>query len=115
MYKLIVPVYLFLTVSGLVFMKKGMAAFSGSMASGKVMLHLPFTLLIGIVMYVLSFLSWMVILNKFQLSVMYPILVGLSYIGVLLASYFVLHEPLVTRQVIGIVVILCGIVLINFK
>ena len=113
--KLIIPIYLFLTVSGLIFMKKGMAFFSASFGSGKLMLNMPIELIVGITFYVLSFLSWMLILSKHQLSFIYPILVGLSYVGVLVAAHYVLKEPLVTRQVIGSVVVLIGIILINIK
>src|SRR5262245_11526968 len=47
---------------------------------------------IGAVLYVVSFGFWILILSRVQLSIAYPVAVGLTLVGTTLASVLILHE-----------------------
>lgn len=61
--------------------------------------------------YTLMFIRsiiWMVLLKKFDLKSIYPLL-SLSYVAVLFAAYFFFSEPLTMNKLLGTGVILLGI------
>ncbi len=57
-------------------------------------------------------LAWMAALSKFQLSFAYPFM-SLSFIVVMIASYWLLGETLNISRVVGCFLIVCGLVLIS--
>lgn len=59
-----------------------------------------------------SFVVWMQILSRQDLSKAFP-LSALSYLLVLLCSYALFHEPLLPLQLLGSSLILCGVWLIG--
>lgn len=70
----------------------------------------------GIVMYLLSLLTWMVSLKYLPLSHAYPLL-SMSYALVYLATICLpwYDETLSVKKMLGIMLIICGIVLISKK
>jgi drug/metabolite transporter (DMT)-like permease len=66
---------------------------------------------VGIACYVLSTVSWLIILSRIDLAVAYP-LGSLSYVFVTLLSVFVLHETVAPLRWVGIAVILGGILVV---
>ena len=72
---------------------------------------LNFKLLSGIGLFGLSFLTWIYIISRNNLSYAFPFAVGLGYIGVLLLSMFVLKETATFWQFVGMALIWIGIVL----
>lgn len=112
---LLIVLYLFFTVSGLVLLKIGGQSFNFLIQGSEIHMVMPWKLMLGFISYVFSFLIWTVILQKFNLTYMYPILVGLAYVLVLFAGYFILQEKLTIYNTIGSIVILVGIVIMNLK
>lgn len=112
---LLVTTYLFCTVGGLTLVKLGSDHNQFTAASAYFNLSLSYTTIIGLVLYVVSFIMWIVIVQKFDLSYIQPLTAGLSYILILGASLFILKESISTNQWIGLGCILIGIVLMNFK
>ena len=72
-------------------------------------------LVIGIILFGISFLVYLFALSKSQLSVIYPIFVSAGIIIVSLASWFFLKESLSWPQILGIVIIIFGIFLLAIK
>jgi undecaprenyl phosphate-alpha-L-ara4N flippase subunit ArnF len=70
----------------------------------------------GLVCYALSMLSWMFALTKYELSFAYPFL-GITYILVYLAavSWPQIGEQLSWHRTVGILLILIGVVFVNYK
>jgi multidrug transporter EmrE-like cation transporter len=62
----------------------------------------------GISLYALSAIFWLFVLQKFPLSVAYPAL-SITYIVVLVFSYFIFKEPLTSYKIAGIVMIIVGV------
>ena len=54
-------------------------------------------------------------LSRINLSIAYPILIGLSAIFLLIFSYIILNETLTLKNTIGLIFILIGIFIIYLK
>lgn len=71
-----------------------------------------FYIWIGLTLFGLSFLLWVMILTKNDLSYVYP-MVSISYIVIILASKFLFNEPFTLNKIIGIIAIISGVFIIN--
>jgi drug/metabolite transporter (DMT)-like permease len=67
----------------------------------------------GATLYLMSFLTWWIIVSRTDLSFSYPIAVGLTLVFSSLMAKLVLHESIGLTRMLGIVVILLGIWLIT--
>ena len=70
-------------------------------------------LIAGIGLFGMSFLTWIVIVAKNNLSYAFPFAVGLGYIGVILLSILVLKETATFVQFFGMSLIWMGIILMS--
>lgn len=71
----------------------------------------PFVLF-GLFGYFMATLSWMVVLSRSELSVVYP-MVSLGYIFTALAGYYLFGENLSPLRISGIALIIFGVYLIT--
>lgn len=108
-------IYLCCTVGGLTLVKIGAENNNFIFNSGFFNLSLSYSTLIGLVLYIISFIMWIVIVQKFNLSYIQPLTTGLSYILIILASIFILKESISLFQWIGLGFILIGVVFMNIK
>jgi drug/metabolite transporter (DMT)-like permease len=69
---------------------------------------------IGLALFGISSVFWLVVLSRVSLSIAYP-LVGLSYIVVVTISRFFFHEHVPPLRWAGVVVIALGIGIIGFS
>ncbi|HWL24587.1 MAG TPA: SMR family transporter [Ureibacillus sp.] len=69
-------------------------------------------ILIGLVLFGSSFLLWIKVLTKSDLSYAYP-MVGLGYINVVVFSYILFNEQFTFMKVLGVVLIVLGVVVLN--
>jgi multidrug transporter EmrE-like cation transporter len=67
---------------------------------------------IGMILFFISFLLWIKVLTKSELSYAYP-MVSLGYIIVVILSLFLFNETVNLHKLIGILVIIAGVVIIN--
>jgi drug/metabolite transporter (DMT)-like permease len=65
----------------------------------------------GIATYLLSFGSWLYVLRKLPLSVAVS-LMSMTYVLVPLSAWLLLHESISMQRLVGIVLVLCGTVLV---
>jgi len=72
-------------------------------------------ILLGGVLFVISFLTWLAIISKLQLNVAYPIIISIEAVLVSSASWLLFHEYLSWVQILGIVCVILGIILISPK
>jgi len=112
-----VVIYLIINISGLTLMKQGMSKssfdiFNSNTGFLSIESILDFRVVLGSVLYVLSFLTWLYLLKKYDLSYIFPIVTGLSYIGVLTVSFFLLSERFNLIKLVGATLILVGVMLI---
>ncbi|MBC2425350.1 SMR family transporter, partial [Clostridium beijerinckii] len=64
-----------------------------------------------IISYGLSFLLWIKVLSKVELSYAYP-MVSLGYVLVMLFSYFIFKENITPLRILGIAFIILGVILV---
>ncbi|AYD40087.1 transporter [Clostridium fermenticellae] len=65
----------------------------------------------GIISYGVSFLLWIKVLSKVELSYAYP-MVSMGYILVMIFSYFLFKENISILRIIGVAFIIIGVVLV---
>jgi multidrug transporter EmrE-like cation transporter len=66
-------------------------------------------LIIGAILYASSFLTWLWLLSKEDLSSIYPVVVGLGYLSIMLVSFIFLKEQVSAAKFIGAFLILVGV------
>lgn len=109
-------IYVCFSAGGLVLLKLGTAReFEIGFGDGVFCLKVNGALLCGMVLYVLSFITSLVVMKGMNLSVFYPVSAGLMYVAVAMASYFIMKETITIRQLLGMGLILLGIIIMNIK
>ncbi|AZV56328.1 SMR family transporter [Clostridium sp. AWRP] len=68
--------------------------------------------MLGIVSYGLSFLIWIKVLSKVELSYAYP-MVSLGYIITMVFSYFMFKENISFIRILGVAFIMFGVILVS--
>lgn len=111
----LIVVYLILTVAGLVFMKLGGNPGSLAVKDGTITLGMSVVSGIGFICYLCSFLLFTRIVVMFDLSYIYPIVTGIVQILTLVASAVVFKENMSMQSIIGAIIIIAGIIIMNFK
>lgn len=106
-------VYVLATVGGVTCVKLGAAGNKFLFQQGAVDLRLEVFTIVGIVLYLLSFVLWNVLLGKFNVNYIQPISSGVNNALTLLVSVVLLHESATLFQWSGIGLILIGVVLMN--
>ncbi|ARD65355.1 MULTISPECIES: DMT family transporter [Eubacterium] len=108
-------IYLCCSVGGLTLVKVGAEHNNFALNPGFFNLSLSYATLIGLCLYMISFVMWIVIVQKFNLSYIQPVTTGLSYVLIIAASIFILKESISLFQWIGLGFILIGVVFMNLK
>ncbi|ACA46166.1 transporter [Clostridium botulinum] len=65
----------------------------------------------GIISYGVSFLLWIKVLSKVELSYAYP-MVSLGYVLVMIFSYFFFKENITPIRILGVAFIMIGVILV---
>lgn len=87
---------------------------SVSLSAGSLHLKISMISILGMVCYITSFLLYLILVSKFDLSKIYPITTGIIFVCVMLASVLFLHEAIQWQQLLGSALILIGVVLLAF-
>lgn len=101
-------------VTGQVCFKLGVGHETGASDSPSLLykvLHSPWIAL-GVAVYALEFVLWFAALSRTQLSIAFPF-TALGYVGVVLASRYILNERISLRRWAGIGTIIVGVVLVT--
>lgn len=112
----LVIIYLLLTVSGLILMKKGGNAGKIAISSGEFSFNISLVSCLGFVCYICSFLLYTRIVMMFEnLSYITPICTGASQIMIIIASCLILKEKLTGLNIGGAALIIAGVIVMNLK
>ena len=110
----LIVIYLILMVSGLILYKKGANSnFVLEIKNNALNIKLSLVSIAGLFCYLFSFLMYMLILPKFDLTFIYPLMTAISYIGIYILSIFILNESVTTLGIIGSIIIMVGIFIVN--
>lgn len=112
---LLVAIYVILTISGLVLMKKGGNPGSLSVKNGDITFGMNLVSLAGFICYICSFFLFTRIVVMFDLSYIMPICTGIVQVITLVASYFIFKEEISKQGIIGASLVIIGIIVMNFK
>lgn len=111
---ILIIIYLILTVSGLILYKKGTNSdFLFIINNNSLSIKLSLVSILGLVCYLMSFLMYMLILPKFDLTFIYPLMSAISYVSIYILSILILNESVTTLGVIGSLIIVVGIFIVN--
>ncbi|MBE0447654.1 MAG: hypothetical protein IBX64_06085 [Actinobacteria bacterium] len=66
----------------------------------------------GLTLYVISSISWLIVLSRVNLSFAYPF-AGLGYVIIMFISWHFLHEPVSAVRLIGAILISIGVIFIS--
>lgn len=106
-------VYTVASVAGLLLLKAHMAAAVQAIRDGIVVRIDVVLVVVGAGLYVLSFLVWLVILSRLELSVAYPIAIGLTLVCSTIAATVLLGEAISPTRAAGIGIVFLGVWLIT--
>lgn len=111
---LLCGIYLIFSVTGLTFMKIGSSEKIEVIFS---IMGLKFSIqsLIGYASYAVSFLLYTIIISKFDLSFIVPLLGGILNVVVLIIGVYLFKERATLLSILGTLLIIIGIVMINLK
>ncbi len=112
---ILIIIYLVLTLSGLILMKKGGNPGSLSITNGTANFGVSLISLAGLVCYLCSFLLFTRIVVMFDLSYIMPICTGIVQVLTLVASKIIFKENITTAGIIGATLVIIGIVVMNWK
>ncbi len=99
-------------ITGQLLLKRGMGRI-GQSSTGVAMIKrivLSPWVIGGLIVYAIGVLNWMLALSSFELSYVYPF-ASLSYIGIIIGSYFIFRERITVLRLLGIVVIISGVLI----
>lgn len=105
--------YILLSSLGLVLIKLGGSGTNFALGSQALSIQADFKFIIGLVCYVLSFLLFAFILQKRDLSFIYPLSAGVSNIISVICGVFILKESISVTEIIGIVIVTFGVITLN--
>lgn len=107
--------YAGLSSVGIVLFKYGSkTGMSIGVSAGALNIKLSLVSLCGMLCYIVSFLLYLFLVSKFDLSKIYPITTGIIFIGVMIMSVLFLRETVHWQQLLGSALILIGVVLLAF-
>jgi len=72
-------------------------------------------LFLGVILYGLSFVLWLVILSRINVSIAYPFVIGLTLIFTLVGAHVFLRESLTSHAMFGIALITMGVLVGSSK
>ena len=111
----LIIIYLILTVSGLILMKKGGNPGSIAFESGNVNFGISLVSLAGFICYIGSFLLFTRLVVMFDLSYIMPLCTGIAQVLTLIASKVVFKEQFSIQGIIGASLVRFGILVMNIK
>lgn len=111
----LVIIYLILTTTGLILMKKGGNSGNIGFAGSELNFNISLISLLGFICYICSFLLFTRLVIMFDLSYIIPLCAAITQILALIAAKVIFKEEISTTSLIGVVVIIIGIVLMNIK
>lgn len=109
---LLVILYVVFAVLGSTLIKYGGIAKGAAWVLPVVNVSLSLISLLGIISYGLSFALYILLLNKFDLSFISPLTVGIVYVLLMITAVIVFNEQFTILKTIGCALILGGILMI---
>src|SRR5262249_59009023 len=103
-------------ICGQLLLKEGMARISKAASERNLFIRMATSPWVvgGLVVYGLGVINWLLALSHLELSYAYPF-ASLSYIGIIIGSYFIFKERITLMRLAGIVVIIAGVLITSMS
>ena len=108
---LILALYVIASSLGMVLIKKGGTTSIINFNKLNFKIQLSWVFIIGIMLYVVSFILWIFILQKFTLTYISPVAYGLTFIFIAIFSYLFLQTTISKSQIVSAALIILGIII----
>jgi len=113
---ILVAVYAIFTVAGLICYKYGTNIdFGFSIKNSNINFNIHIIAIIGLIFYLMSFLLYMLVLPKFNLTDILPIISAITSIAIYILSIWLLGEEVTIQKTIGAIIIVLGVFIMGFK
>lgn len=112
---IVIIIYAFLGSVGMYLIKLGAETTELSKVNSVLNFNVSLQTIAGFICYVASFLVYMYLISKYNLSYIIPLATAFLYIFILIISIFILKEPFTLIKGIGFFLILIGVILLNIK
>ena len=113
---LVVFIYACFSALGLLLLKIGATRnVSIKLTENCISIKLDVFVLLGALFYTISFFISVIGLKSINLSLFYPLSAGMVFVLVCLASRVLLKESISIERWIGMLLILCGVILMNIR
>jgi multidrug transporter EmrE-like cation transporter len=96
----------------LLLIKAWLAPALAAWRAGRDFAHPGLMVALGVGLYVVSFLTWMAILARNELSTAYPVAIGLTLLFSAVGAASLLGEPISPVRAVGMLLIVLGIALV---
>jgi len=114
MQNIILLIYAAMSSAGLIFLKLGSeTAPPISFIEGKLHLNLGVYIILGVLLYGLSFIVYTYLISKNDLGYIIPVSTALVYIFIFTASFILFKEAFTAVKILAIALILGGVILLN--
>lgn len=103
-------------ICGQLMLKHGMGRMGGVAGGGNLIRRIATSPWVvgGLVVYGLGVVNWLLALSHLELSYAYPF-ASLSYIGIIVGSYFIFKERITLLRIAGIAVIIVGVLVTSLS
>lgn len=112
---LYIILYLLFSILGLTLIKLGGNSTAILLRIPKLNVGLSLISILGFLSYLISFLIFVLIIPRYELSYLSPLTIGITQIAILIIAYFIFHENINTFKILGVISIIIGVILINIK
>ncbi|NLK24380.1 MAG: hypothetical protein GX309_10525 [Clostridiales bacterium] len=113
---ILIALYLAFTLAGVFLFKIGCnKEFLVSISTGIFSLHISLISILGLISYVISFLMYMFLISKFDMTYIVPVTTGINYILTFIFAVMIFKESITVNKILGSMLILIGVIIINIK
>ncbi len=106
---ILLAIYIIFSSLGMVLIKSGASNSDISIKDNIFNMHVSLTFILGLLLYIVSFILWIFILQKFPLTYISRVSYGLVYIAIAIFSFLILNTIITKAQIIGAIFIIIGI------
>lgn len=111
-----IGVYIVLTISGVVLFKLGtQKGFLVSVSTGVFNLKISLLSILGLVCYLCSFLMYIFLISKFDMSYIVPVTTGVVQVAIFVFAILIFKESVSISKVVATALILIGVIIMNIK
>lgn len=107
--------YVLLASSGLILFKLGSASTNLLITLFGLKVNYSIKMILGLLCYACSFILWMIIVSKSNLTIAMPLSVAIVNTLVIVESCLLLKEKITITQGIGIVIVILGVFIMTFS